>query len=285
MSPAKINDENPTPPSAPLMELLSEDLREAKNSFSMLQTLFHDESRREQFGQFHLNWVTMNLLQTSLFSTLITAVGRLMDSDDRSASVCAAAKRLQEYRPTDRHVDDLWKYNLKNWKYNFDTSEVELLHPNESDKDGVVEEFLKKIPTIIEKFDQLSKAYEPIKLWRNKRIAHRDSDYSNGLHELPGIDIQMMSGFLDILTEVVSELCSTLYMTGIDTSDAWGVEAGENLLSVGHADVTTRKIALYIARASENKSADYETCVGEYAARWSSPKGAELVEKSLEFEV
>lgn len=222
--------------------VLSDDLRAALNSYAMLEALFYTEHPEGLTLPAELEIV----LHEALFSSFVTAVGRLMDRDEKSVSICTAMRNLEKYRPDENHLQDLWKVNFNNWKYNSSTREAELVEPTQKDNETLLRKFSESIPALRKECQALFVLYTPLHAWRNKRLAHSDWNQHIGQLQLPELVRDQVSKFLLYLKEFVEKICGKLFMCSIDTDSRWGREAGKQILDLAYRHYRASKIQRFL---------------------------------------
>lgn len=156
-----------------------------------------------------------------------------------------------------------------------------LAPPTEAQKSEITKEFLNKIPLIEKQFEELEAKYKPIKKWRNKQVAHSDIAHSDGRKEVEGIPPEELRECIDSFKNLVELICGHLYQANIDTSSRWAVNAGNQLIDYAYTDQVARIMINYIFRHSNNPDQDKAVFLNNYANRWSTPDGQELLGRVL----
>lgn len=275
-------DPNPEVTQSPILTVLSDNIREALNSYKAMQELFYDNKKDIPYTHSLFHIETVYLLHQALFSSMISSLGRLMDKNPQSASVPTAMKILDGYIPTDQHIHDLWKYDLSNWKYDFTKKDIELVAATDKDKESLISEYLKQIPEFKTIYESILTKYGPIKIWRDKHIAHTDIKFSDGSKTINGIPKKDLAEFMDELELLIRKICGKLYQTSIDTSTTLADRCSSNLIDLAYTDQLARVLIHYIQKHSDNKDIDSKLFINELPTRWESTEGAALIKRALD---
>ncbi|MEZ6164510.1 MAG: hypothetical protein R3B67_08755 [Phycisphaerales bacterium] len=272
----------PTPDKpAYIRDVLSNNFREANHSYTLLRKLFYENGKDIPYTTNLFDGETVFVLHQALFSSMISSLGRLMDTDKKSASIPKAISIIRAYKPSGEHIDGLWRYNLDNWRYDFEERDVVLQEPSEKQRKEITEAFLKTIPLIEQKFEELEVKYEPIRKWRNKQVAHSDIAHNDGRKEIEGIPPKDLCECMDSFRHIVELICGHLFQATIDTSSRWAEHAANQIIDYAYTDQLARIMINYISRHSKNPSKDKEIFLASYADRWSTPEGKELLARVL----
>jgi len=264
-----------------ILSILSENIREALHSYRTLRMIFYDNKKDIPYTTNLFSPETVLVFHRALFSSVIISIGRLMDKRTNSISIPNAIKILEKYQPNDQHKQDIWKYNLSNWFFDYSKNELTLREPTKTEQDQTLSDYLDGKPKLIESYKKLIELNKPMIKWRNNAIAHSDQKHATSPEILEAIPRESIENFLQHAKHLIEELCGKLYQGSPDTSETFAQVASQEIIDYAYKSQLGDTIAHYIEHHSPDQDQDREIFVQGIHSSWTNEAGSELVKRVL----